>query len=47
MASDGAPTGPVLLEFAPPGSSYVMRGILCVTLDGQIGRWVFVDVTRG
>ena len=29
-------------------SSYVMRGILCVTLDGQIlGRWVFVvDVTR-
>jgi len=29
-------------------TSYVMRGILCVTLDGKIlGRWVFVVyVTR-
>jgi len=32
----------------PLGTSYVMRGILCVTLDGKIlGRWVFVVyVTR-
>ena len=33
----------------PPKANYVMRGILCVTLDGQIlGLWVIIlDVTRG